>query len=203
MIAAAREGAVPPPSAAEAFAGELARQRPYLMQFARRRLRDDALVEDVVQETLLAAWQGASAFQRRATLRTWLTSILQRRIVDAVRAVGRLGRHTRPATLADDHEAHAEPDDADGRPSDEPVDWIDPPRRLEGRQFLDALALCLDGMPEPAARIFALRTLDGLSNEQAALAMGLEPRRASVLMHRTLSRLRNGLSTYAHAPAAA
>jgi RNA polymerase sigma-70 factor (ECF subfamily) len=196
---------MPTRPAADALADELARHRPYLVQFARRHLHDDALVEDVVQETLLAAWQGAEAFEYRAALRTWLTSILQRRIVDAVRAARRRGRGAPPAApVVDDADAtHAEPDDAEACSGDEPIDWIDPSRRLEGRQFLDALAQCLDGLPERAARIFALRTLDGLSNEQAALAMGLEPRRATVLLHRTLGRLRGGLTPHAASPAAA
>jgi len=32
--------------------------RPYLIRFASRRLRDPALVEDVVQDTIVAALQG-------------------------------------------------------------------------------------------------------------------------------------------------
>lgn len=190
--------------AADALAGELARHRPYLVQFARRQLHDDALVEDVVQDTLLAAWQGAAAFEHRAALRTWLTGILQRRIVDAVRAARRRARGTPITTSVDDADVpHAESDDADTRSGEEPIDWIDPARRLEGRQFLSALAQCLAGLPEHATRIFALRTLEGLSNEQAALAMGLDPRRATVLLHRTLGRLRDGLTPHAHAPAVA
>jgi len=40
---------------ASAVRAALSVERAYLVRFARRRLRDASLVEDVVQETLLAA----------------------------------------------------------------------------------------------------------------------------------------------------
>ena len=41
--------------------------------------------EDVVQETLLAAWRGLSGFQERASLRTWLYRIATNRCLNALR----------------------------------------------------------------------------------------------------------------------
>src|SRR5215470_3020225 len=41
--------------------------------------------EDVVQETLLAAWRGLSSFQERASLRTWLYRIATNRCLNALR----------------------------------------------------------------------------------------------------------------------
>jgi RNA polymerase sigma-70 factor (ECF subfamily) len=49
--------------------------------------------EDVLQETLLAAWQGFRRFEGRASLRTWLYTIATNRCLNARRAVSR-----RPAT---------------------------------------------------------------------------------------------------------
>jgi RNA polymerase sigma-70 factor (ECF subfamily) len=191
-------------TAADTLVGALAQERPYLVRYARRRLKDDALVEDVVQETLLAAWQGAAAFEHRARLRTWLTAILQHRIVDAVRAARRRAGDAAPAPVADAADAPpVEDGDAARSSAGEPIDWVDPARRLEDRQFLAALAQCLDALPEQSSRLFALRTFDGLSNEQAARALGLEPRRAAVLLHRTMGRIRNALTLRSHVPVAA
>jgi RNA polymerase sigma-70 factor (TIGR02960 family) len=45
--------------------------------------------EDVLQETLVAAWNGLSAFERRASLRTWLYRIATNRCLNALRDAGR------------------------------------------------------------------------------------------------------------------
>ena len=49
--------------------------------------------EDLVQETLLAAWHGLNAFEERASLRSWLYRIATNRSLNAIRERGR-----RPAT---------------------------------------------------------------------------------------------------------
>ena len=181
------------------FAAEVSGHRPYLVRFARQRLRDHALVDDVVQETLLAALQGAHQFEGKATLRTWLTGILLRRISDSVRLQRRHVRVDVDADTAEGDEGLG-PDEANTAPT-EPIDWLDPQRRLEGRQFLAALADGLKALPPLAARVFALREIDGLSNEEAAEQLGLSPGNSAVLMHRARLRLRSVLSARRHAPA--
>lgn len=178
---------------------QLSTHRPYLVRYASRRLRDAALVEDVVQETLLAALQQAEAFEQRAALRTWLTAILQRRIVDSVRYQRRRGAPARGDEAVD---PVAGPED-DSSGDAEAVDWIDPPRRLEGRQFIAALNACLARLPPAAARLFTLREIDGLSNEEAARELGLSPRDSALLLHRARRGLRAGLAGHAVAAFAA
>jgi RNA polymerase sigma-70 factor (TIGR02960 family) len=45
--------------------------------------------EDLVQETLLAAWRGLAGFQERASVRTWLYRIATNRCLNALRGAGR------------------------------------------------------------------------------------------------------------------
>jgi RNA polymerase sigma-70 factor (TIGR02960 family) len=45
--------------------------------------------EDVLQDTLLAAWQGIGGFEERASLRTWLYRIATNRCLNARRSAGR------------------------------------------------------------------------------------------------------------------
>jgi RNA polymerase sigma-70 factor (ECF subfamily) len=51
--------------------------------------------EDILQETLLAAWRGLDQFQERASVRTWLYRIATNRSLNALRDSGR-----RPAVVA-------------------------------------------------------------------------------------------------------
>jgi RNA polymerase sigma-70 factor (ECF subfamily) len=48
--------------------------------------------EDVLQETLLAAWRGLGQYEGRASLRTWLYRIATNRCLNALRASGRRPR---------------------------------------------------------------------------------------------------------------
>jgi RNA polymerase sigma-70 factor (TIGR02960 family) len=45
--------------------------------------------EDMLQETLLAAWRGLAEFQERASVRTWLYRIATNRCLNALRSAGR------------------------------------------------------------------------------------------------------------------
>ena len=52
--------------------------------------------EDMLQETLLAAWRGLTQYEERASMRTWLYRIATNRCLNALRASGR-----RPRTAAE------------------------------------------------------------------------------------------------------
>ena len=67
------------------MAAELGSFRRDMLRFALLQLRDQASAEDAVQETMLAALQGAARFAERAKLKTWVFSILRNKIVDIIR----------------------------------------------------------------------------------------------------------------------
>src|ERR671937_490959 len=52
--------------------------------------------EDIVQETLVAAWRGHERFEGRASVRTWLYRIATNRCLNALR-----DRRRRPASSGD------------------------------------------------------------------------------------------------------
>jgi RNA polymerase sigma-70 factor (ECF subfamily) len=54
--------------------------------------------EDLVQETLLAAWRGLENFAERASIRTWLYRIATNRSLDALRANARRPHQLEPLT---------------------------------------------------------------------------------------------------------
>jgi RNA polymerase sigma-70 factor, ECF subfamily len=172
-------------------------QRGYLLRFARTRLRDAATAEDAVQDALLAAFQTLDRFEQRASLRTWLTGILVNKIADAVRRDRRAGSG---GASSDGGDSDGGGGDASAVPGDEPVraeresaDWRDPERVLAGRQAAHALAAGLSGIAPLARQVFMLREIEGLSNTEAALELGVTPEHGAMLLHRTRARLRRGL----------
>ena len=73
---------------------ELADHRGAMLRFARRKIRDENLAEDAVQDALAAALASRESFQGQSALRTWLIGILNHKIQDVFR---RESRYVRPA----------------------------------------------------------------------------------------------------------
>lgn len=53
-----------------------------LFRFALRRVQNESTAEDLVQETLLAAWSALERRSGESSERTWLVGILKHKIVD-------------------------------------------------------------------------------------------------------------------------
>lgn len=58
-----------------------------LHAFASRLAGDAAVGEEILQDTLVAAWQGAARFERRSSLRTWLFGIARRQAHNRTRSL--------------------------------------------------------------------------------------------------------------------
>ena len=60
-----------------------------LFRFALARVNDADVAEDLVQETLVAAFRSVSQFEGRSEVHTWLVSIIRRKIADFFKRMGR------------------------------------------------------------------------------------------------------------------
>jgi RNA polymerase sigma-70 factor (ECF subfamily) len=69
----------------DALAELYARHRGSLLAYLRSLVPDPGLAEEVLQDTLFAAWTGAAGYGGRASVRVWLLGIARRRAHDAVR----------------------------------------------------------------------------------------------------------------------
>jgi RNA polymerase sigma-70 factor (TIGR02960 family) len=121
--------------------------------------------EDMLQETLLAAWRGLGRFEERASMRSWLYKIATSRCLNALRDTGR-----RPATAAR-HQWSAPPPEPTRRA--EPL-WLQPYPDV----LLDDLP---DTAPGPEARY---ETKEALALAFVAGLQRLPPRQRAVLVLR-------------------
>jgi len=60
-----------------------------LYHYALGRVRNPDVAEDLLQDTLLAAFKGAASFSGQSTERTWLVGILKHKILDYFRTYKR------------------------------------------------------------------------------------------------------------------
>jgi len=177
---------------AGSIAGELETHRNYLLRVALLQLRDRDLAEDVVQETMIAALQGAADFSGRSTVKTWLTGILKHKIIDAIRRRSR----ERPISSLEDE---ADIDDFDalfnqrGAWDAPPAEWGDPTRSLEQRQFFEVLEICMDRLPPNTARVFMMRELLELTSDEICKELSITSTNLWVILYRARMSLRKCL----------
>ena len=170
----------------------LQQMRPTLLRFAMLQLRDDAAAEDVVQETLLAALEGKSAFSGRSQLKTWAVSILRNKIVDHLRRGSREG--SLPLVDEQGDEDFDALFDGSGHWQEAPGDWGDPARVLEQRGFYEVLELCMKALPENVARVFTMKEVLGFETEEICKELAISSSNCWVLLHRARLGLRECLS---------
>ncbi len=174
------------------ISGQLAQHRGYLLRVARLQLRDEALAEDVVQETLAAALSGGG-FSGKSSVKTWLTGILKHKIVDAIRR-----KQREPAAVASfggiDAELDVEDFDAlfnsKGEWDAPPADWGDPEEALNRRQFFDVMDLCLEKLPPNTARAFMMREVMDLDCDEICAELSITANNLWVILYRARMALR-------------
>jgi RNA polymerase sigma-70 factor, ECF subfamily len=178
---------------------ELDKHRPHLIKFAMVQLRNATHAEDVVQETLVAAVQGADRFAAQSSVRTWLIGILKHKIIDHFR------RQSREAPLPGlEEETSLEDLDArfkpDGHFLENPLqvpgaDWGDPEATLSQGQFFEVLEDCMARLPRNTARVFNMREIMGMETEEICKELGITPTNSWVLLYRARMALRECLQT--------
>lgn len=178
--------------AAAEIAALIHTHRGYLLRVAMLQLRDADLAEDVVQDALVAALQGADGFSGRSSLKTWLTGILKHKIVDAIRRKGR-----GPIVSSLDEECQIDDFDAlfdaSGHWENPPATWGDPEEELSQRQFLDVVDFCLEKLPPNTARVFMMREVMELDGEEICKELSITSTNLWVILYRARVALRQCL----------
>jgi RNA polymerase sigma-70 factor (ECF subfamily) len=138
--------------------------------------------EDVLQETLLAAWRGLEEFEGRASVRTWLYRIATNRSLDALRAGKRrpqdqaMPKMPEPTRWSEPLWVEPYPD---ALLEDIPEDAPGPDARYETREAIElAFIVGLQHLPPQQRAVLVLR--DVLGYRAAETAELLETSQASV-----------------------
>lgn len=170
--AAALAGASLLPAPAVGWA-ELVPHRPFLVQFARRRLQDPALAEDLVHDVFEAVATGRASFGGRSALRSWLVAILRHKIVDLVRQ--RAGHDSLDSLDSDDDEGPAPLLEC---PQPRPDEVAEQRERL--RRTLARIA----ALPPTLRRTLEMRALQDASGAEICRELQISEQNLFVRLHR-------------------
>ena len=137
-----------------------------MLRFARRRIRDEALAEDAVQDALLAALGARHGFQGQSAVRTWLIGILNHKIQDAFR---RETRYVRLDATGDDaRDVEERPVRAAPATPAATADDDDPLREVARRRMHAALVEEVERLPEGLRSVFMMQAIEGVATAEVS-----------------------------------
>lgn len=148
------------------------RHGPWLLLRLSRRCADASVVDEVLQDTFVAVWQGASKYSGHGEVAAWVWGIGIRRLVDAL-------RHRPMATVM-------LPDQIGADPSAEE-------RVLVGIEYGDLGGALLRLSPELRAVVQAT-VLDGLTTREAARLLRIPAGTVKTRMMRARAQLREEMA---------
>ena len=169
-----------------AFVSLVQRYQEQMLRLATSFVPNQAVAEEVVQDTLLALLRGLDRFEGRSSLKTWLFSIL----VNQARTTGTKEHRSVPVP---DPEPAVDPArfDAGGGWADPPEQWVEAAEgRLEAGKLADRLRALMDELPARQRQVVLLRDVDELSSEEVCSVLAISDGNQRVLLHRGRSRLR-------------
>jgi RNA polymerase sigma-70 factor (ECF subfamily) len=156
------------------------RHNPRLYRALRSVVRDEAQIEELMQETYVRAYAALSEFRGRSQFSTWLIRI-------GLNEVGKRARRARVVTETNDDAALME--------VEAPMS-SDPEQSTSDRQLASLLERAVDALPEGYRTVFMLRQVDGLSIAETAEALGLSEEAVKSRALRANVRLRNQLDAW-------
>jgi RNA polymerase sigma-70 factor (ECF subfamily) len=175
---------------------QLNNHRTILLRYALLQLRDEAIAEDAVQETLLAALQAGDSFRSESAVRTWLCGILKHKIADHYRAAKK-HYSLEESTGSDEEGPNAALEqlifNGKGHWIGAPSAWKNPDHALEQNEFWLVFEWCQKNLPEQHARAFILREMVGLDTEDICQDMNISHSACRVYLHRARLGLRECL----------
>lgn len=152
----------------------------YLFNYTIVRVNDRELANDLISETFLAGLKSMKNFKGEASERTWLISILKRKIIDYYRRINSTkGRAEVRITYND------ESNEGDWLEEQAP-DLFDMTAEdiMENEELGMAILECMNTLNEKQARIFKMKTIEEFDTEAICNEFDITPSNLWVIIHR-------------------
>jgi len=153
----------------------------YLYNYTITRVSDREMAQDLVQDTFFAGLKSMKNFKGEASERTWLVSILKRKIIDHYRKINS-NKGKAEVRIAYNSDAETEGDWLEERVAD-PFDKT-AEDNLENKELGLAIHNCISKLPEKQATVFRMKTLLGHETEAICNELSITPSNLWVIIHR-------------------
>jgi RNA polymerase sigma-70 factor, ECF subfamily len=167
-----------------AFRTIMERHNRRLYRIARGILRNDSEAEDAVQEAYVNALTHLGGFRGDSSLATWLSRITMNEA---------LGRLRRKRSAMDLETFEAQRTEAQIIKFPQTVTSDDPERTMAQREILQLVERATDNLPEIFRIVFMTRVIEGMSGEETAGLLGLQPETVKTRLHRARRLVREEL----------
>ncbi|MCK7591892.1 sigma-70 family RNA polymerase sigma factor [Subsaxibacter sp. CAU 1640] len=157
----------------------------YLFNYTITRVNDREIAKDLIQDTFVAGLKSMKNFKGEANERTWLISILKRKIIDYYRKINsNKGKaEVRMTYVNDDQEG----DWLEERAEDD--GQLNAEETIENSELGDAIYNCMDKLSEKEATVFKMKTILGYETETICNELGITASNLWVILHRARTQL--------------
>jgi RNA polymerase sigma-70 factor (TIGR02943 family) len=169
----------------------VARYADYLYNYTIVRVNDHDIAQDLISETFLAGLKSKDNFKGDASERTWLISILKRKIIDHYRK--KKSRKGKAEVRMSYSNEDAEGDWLEQRVKD-PFDKT-AEDTMQNEELGLAILSCLDKLNDKQASIFKMKTMDGFDTEAICNEFNITPSNLWVIIHRARKSMADCLET--------
>lgn len=161
------------------------RYSDYLFNYTIVRVNDREVANDLISETFLAGLKSMKNFKGESTERTWLISILKRKIVDYYRKINSNKGRAEVKVNYNSNE-----DEGDWL-EEQIADLSDKTAEdtMENEELGMAILECLDQLNEKQATIFKMKTIDGIDTDAICNEFNISPSNLWVIIHRARTSL--------------
>lgn len=167
----------------------------YLYAYVMVRLADEEKAADLVQETFLAALRASKHFKGESSEKTWLTSILKRKIIDVYRQkrkeadlpLNEFGKdYDQGSSAGEDNFIREQAGENEAIRSSSLL----PSEELELKELRKIITKCIAKLPENLAAVFVMKMIDGANTEEICKELDISPSNVWVMLHRARARLK-------------
>jgi RNA polymerase sigma-70 factor (ECF subfamily) len=159
----------------------------YMYNYTITRVSDHEIAKDLVQETFLSSLKAMKNFKGQASERTWLISILKRKIIDHYR------KKNSKKGKAEVRMSFYEDGENNGKWIEEraPDEWgNDGEKQIENTELKSTLEKCIDNLPEKYRMVFLLKTVQEFGTEEICNELDITSSNLWVIIHRARLQLR-------------
>jgi RNA polymerase sigma-70 factor (ECF subfamily) len=152
----------------------------YLFNYTITRVSDREIAQDLVQETFFAGLKSMKNFKGEASERTWLISILKRKIIDHYRKIN--SNKGKAEVRINYNDSESEGDWLEERVAD-PYDKT-AEDNIQNNELGNAIQNCLDKLPIKQAEIFRMKTVLNYETEVICNELNITASNLWVIIHR-------------------